>query len=83
MEKAAIMEVDMEPPAKVFKKKCLNVETLDSYKEEDLAKNQEWWDSWVVNPMVKSYNGPKLDVDEVIKVAEEVKKKLKTRNMKT
>ena len=47
LEKAAIMEVDVEPLAKVFKKKCLNVETLGSYMEEDLVGKQEWWDTWV------------------------------------
>ena len=72
LEKAAIMEVDVEPLAKIFKKKCLNVETLDSYKEEDLVGKQEWWDTWVKNPLVMSYNGPKLKVEEIIKVAEEV-----------
>ena len=72
LEKAARMVVDVEPPAKVFKKKCPNVETLESYKEEDLVGNQAWWDTWVKNPLVMTYNGPKLDVDEIVKVAEEV-----------
>ena len=66
------MEVDLEPPKKAFTKKCLNVPTLDSYNEAVLAKNEAWWDTWTVNPLVMSYNGPKLNVDEIRKVADEV-----------
>ena len=72
MDKAARMEVDLEPPKKTFTKKCLNVATLDSYAESELADNGAWWDTWTVNPLVMSYNGPKLNVAEVRKVADEV-----------
>ena len=46
MDKAARMEVDLEPPKKTFTKKCLNVATLDSYNELELENNGVWWDTW-------------------------------------
>ena len=72
LDKAAVMKVDLEPPKKTFTKKCKNVDTLESYSEMELADNKAWWDSWTVNPLDMVYNGPKLNVEEVRKVAEEV-----------
>ena len=43
VEEASHMEMEADPPDKVFKKKCLNIETLDSYEEEKLKENTAWW----------------------------------------
>lgn len=79
LEKASEVEMDIEPPPKEFKKKCLNLETLDSYDEDELEANSSWWSQWVRNPLDSNYNGPKLSSCEVRKVAEEVGYKWKSK----
>ena len=64
--------VEDEPPPKKFTKKCVNIPTLDSYVEEEVKVNKEWWACWTKNPLGQEYNGPKLNSEEVRKVAIEV-----------
>ena len=71
-KEAAVVFVEQEPPPKVFKKKCLNVPSLDSYVEEEVKDNLAWWSTWNKNPLGEDYNGPRLNTDEVRKVAAEV-----------
>ena len=72
LEEASNMEREVDPPGKIFKKKCVNIDTLESYEEEKLKLNLDWWGQWIKNPLGPEYVGPKLIADEVRKVSEEV-----------
>ena len=50
----------------------MNVPTLDSYVEDEVKNNLKWWSCWNKNPLGQDYNGPKMDVVEIRKVAAEV-----------
>ena len=72
VEEVSSMEMEADPPSKIFKKKCTNIETLECYDEEKLEGNVDWWNQWIVNPLGSEYVGPKLVAEEVRKVATEV-----------
>ena len=61
-----------EPPLKTFTKKCQNVPTRNSYKEEEMAVDEEFWSKWVKNPLINSKPGPRINPETVWEIAQEV-----------
>ena len=61
-----------EPPLKTFTKKCQNVPTRASYKEEEMALDEEFWSKWVKNPLINSKPGPRINPETVWEIAQEV-----------
>ena len=79
LERVAGWDREEEPPPKTFSKKCPNVPTRTSYKEEGMAVDKEFWEKWTKNPLTNTKPGPRVNPEVVWEIAQEVEYPWKTK----